>query len=128
MSRDRISTKAAASSASGVGSIASTGVSMPAPTYARNRPEHSSGRPCTTRALTKALAHHPGRLLIVDLDGVTLLDDTGLGVLLGAAGSARQTGTDLFVVCNNQRLRERLDTTGFSRAVEVRERLRRGRS
>jgi len=79
-------------------------------------------------ALTKALAHHPGRLLMVDLDGVTLLDDTGLGVLLGAAGSARQTGTDLFVVCNNQRLRERLDTTGFSRAVEVRERLRRGRS
>jgi hypothetical protein len=27
-------------------------------------------------------------------------------------------------VCNNQRLRERLDNTGFSRAVEVRERLR----
>ena len=79
-------------------------------------------------ALTKALAHHPGPALIVDLDGVTLLDDTGLGVLLGAAGSARQAGADLVVVCNNQRLRERLDTTGFSRAVEVRERLRGGRS
>jgi len=74
-------------------------------------------------ALSKALTHHPGHALVVDLDGVTLLDDSGLGVLLGAAGSARQAGTDLVVVCNNQRLRERLDTTGFSRAVEVRERL-----
>jgi len=79
-------------------------------------------------ALSKALAHHPGRFIIVDLDGVTVLDDTGLGVLLGAAGSVRQTGADLVVVCNNQRLRERLDLTGFSRAVEVRERLRGARS
>jgi anti-sigma B factor antagonist len=75
-------------------------------------------------ALAKALALRPGQLLVVDLDGVTVLDDTGLGVVLGAAGSARQTGADLVVVCNNQRLRERLDNTGFSRAVEVRERLR----
>jgi anti-anti-sigma factor len=75
-------------------------------------------------ALTKALTHRPGRSLVVDLDGVALLDDAGLGVLLGAAGSARNAGAELVVVCNNQRLRERLDTTGFSRAVEVRERLR----
>jgi anti-sigma B factor antagonist len=73
-------------------------------------------------ALTKALTHHPDRTLIIDLDGVTVLDDTGLGVLLGAAGAARQAGADLAVVCNNVRLRERLDRTGFSRAVEVRDR------
>ena len=66
-------------------------------------------------ALTKALADHPDRTIIIDLDGVTLLDDTGLGVLLGAAGAARQAGADLMVVCNNVRLRERLDRTGFSR-------------
>jgi anti-sigma B factor antagonist len=75
-------------------------------------------------ALAKALALRPGQLLVVDLDGVTVLDDTGLGVVLGAAGTARRSGADLVVVCNNQHLRERLDTTGFSRAVEVRERLR----
>ena len=75
-------------------------------------------------ALTKALAHHPGRMLVIDLDGVTVLDDIGLGVLMGAAGSARQAGADLVVVCNNMRLRERLDRTGFSRAVDVRDRLR----
>lgn len=76
-------------------------------------------------ALAKALTHHPGRMLVIDLDGVTVLDDTGLGVLLGAAGSARQVGADLAVVCNNMRLRERLDLTGFSRAVDVRDRLSR---
>lgn len=75
-------------------------------------------------ALTKALTHHPGRMLVIDLDGVTVLEDIGLGVLLGAAGSARQTGADLVVVCNNMRLRERLDRTGFSRAIEVRDRRR----
>jgi anti-sigma B factor antagonist len=73
-------------------------------------------------ALTKALAHHPGRRLVIDIDGVTVLEDTGLGVLMGAAGSARQSGADLVVVCNNMRLRERLDRTGFSRAIEVRDR------
>jgi anti-sigma B factor antagonist len=76
-------------------------------------------------ALSKALAHHPGRMLVIDIDGVTVLDDTGLGVLLGAAGSARQSGADLSVVCNNLRMRDRLDLTGFSRAVEVRDRMSR---
>ena len=74
-------------------------------------------------ALAKALTHHPDRTLIIDLDGVTVLDDAGLGVLLGAAGSARDAGADLAVVCNSHRLRERLERTGFSRAVEVRKRL-----
>jgi anti-sigma B factor antagonist len=75
-------------------------------------------------ALTKALTHHHGRMLVIDLDGVTVLEDTGLGVLMGAAGSARQSGADLVVVCNNMRIRERLDRTGFSRAIEVRDRRR----
>jgi anti-anti-sigma factor len=74
--------------------------------------------------LNKALAHHPGRMIVIDLDGVTVLEDVGLGILLGAAGSARQTGADLVVVCNNMRLRERLDRTGFSRAIEIRDRRR----
>lgn len=78
--------------------------------------------PALHDALTKALTHHPDRTLVIDLDGVTVLDDTGLGILLGAAGAARQAGADLAVVCNNVRLRERLDRTGFSRAVAVRDR------
>ena len=75
-------------------------------------------------ALTKALTHHPGRTIVIDLDGVTVLEDVALGTLLGAAGSARQTGADLVVICNSARLRERLDRTGFSKAIEVRDRRR----
>ena len=79
-------------------------------------------------ALSKALAYHPGRGLIVDLDGVTVLEDLGLGLLLGAAGSARQAGADLAVICSDVRLRERLDVTGFSRAVDVIEGMKGDRS
>lgn len=71
-------------------------------------------------ALTRAIARQPQRPVVVDLDGVTALDDVGLGVMLGAAGAARRIGSDLCVVSTNTRLRERLDRTGFSRAIEVR--------
>ena len=39
-------------------------------------------------ALFRLVGDHPGRRVAVDLDGVDVLDDTGLGVLLGAAGRA----------------------------------------
>lgn len=73
--------------------------------------------------LAKAIGAHAGHELLVDLDGVTVLDDTGLGVLLGAAGRARERGGDVVLVCSTPRLTDRLDATGFSRAVEVRHRL-----
>jgi anti-sigma B factor antagonist len=76
--------------------------------------------PVLQDALTRAIARQPQRPVVVDLDGVTALDDVGLGVLLGAAGAARRVGSDLTVVTNNTRLRERLDRTGFSRAIDVR--------
>lgn len=57
--------------------------------------------------------------VFVDLDGVYVCDDTGLGVLLGAAGRARQAGGEMVVVCSPGALRERLAQTGFDRAVTV---------
>lgn len=57
--------------------------------------------------------------VIVDLDGVYACDDTGLGVLLGAAGRAREAGGDLMVVCSEGPFRHRLARTGFDRAVTV---------
>ena len=45
----------------------------------------------------------PAQRVAVDLDGVDVLDDTALGVLLGAAGRARQAGGDLIVVCAAER-------------------------
>jgi len=67
--------------------------------------------------LLRAMFEHPGAVVAVDLDGVDLLDDVGLGVLLGSAARARQQGGDLVVVAN--RGRERLAASGFDRAVRV---------
>jgi anti-sigma B factor antagonist len=69
--------------------------------------------------LTRAIARHPGATLWVDLDGVTTLDDSGLGLVLGAAGRARELGGDLRAVCTSPRLLQRLALTGFDRAVAV---------
>ncbi len=65
----------------------------------------------------------PGQVVAVDLDGVSVLDDTGLGVLLGTAGRARDRGGDLIVVCTSARLRQWFDASGLARAIEVRDRL-----
>ena len=72
--------------------------------------------------LSKLVSTHPGITVHVDLDGVTALDDTGLGMLLGAAGRARELSGDLILVCTDQRLLDRLAVTGLDRAVQVRPR------
>jgi anti-sigma B factor antagonist len=79
--------------------------------------------PQLTNALARLVADHGGRRVAVDLDGVDVLDDIGLGVLLGAAGRARQAGGELVVVVADPRLRERFAATGFDRAIEVVDRL-----
>jgi len=79
--------------------------------------------PQLSSALSRLVADHPAGRVVVDLDGVDVLDDTGLGVLLGAAGRARQAGGELVVVVADERLRARFDATGFDRAVEVVDRL-----
>ncbi len=73
--------------------------------------------PALRDLLLRVITDHPGATVAVDLDGVEVLDDAGLGVLLGAAGRARESGGDLVVVAN--RLRERFTATGFDRAVRV---------
>ena len=69
--------------------------------------------------LTRAVGQHTGATVFVDLDGVTALDDTGLGMLLGTAGRAREAGGDLVVVCTSTRLLQRFALTGLDRAVTV---------
>jgi len=69
-------------------------------------------------ALTRATADAAG-IVAVDLDEVQVLDDAALGLLLGAAGRARQAGAELSVVCSAEPQRERLAITGFDRAVAV---------
>ena len=71
-------------------------------------------------ALLRCVHAHAGVAVAVDLDEVTVLDDAGLGVLLGAAAAARHADGDLEIVCNNERLRTRLERTRLDRAVTVR--------
>lgn len=56
---------------------------------------------------------------IVDLDQVEVLDDLGLGVLLGGAMRARQRGGAFAVVCSRERIREVLELSRLDRAVDV---------
>jgi anti-anti-sigma factor len=76
--------------------------------------------PQFTDALTQLLRDSRKSSAAVDLDEVRLLDDIGLGVLLGAAGRARTDGGELVVVVTNDKLRSRFAETRFDQAVNVR--------
>jgi anti-sigma B factor antagonist len=71
--------------------------------------------------LLRCIHANAGKTVIVDIDGVSALDDSGLGVLLGAAAAARQADGDLEIVCTAARMRTRLERTRLDRAIAVRE-------
>jgi anti-sigma B factor antagonist len=71
--------------------------------------------------LRQAVTRHPGTIVTLDFDGLLVIDDAALGIVLGAAAHAREHGGDLEVVCTNERLRARLSTTRFDLAVAVRD-------
>lgn len=73
--------------------------------------------------LVRAGALHLATTLFVDIDGLLTLDDSGLGLLLGAAGRFRERGADLVVVCNNERFRSRFALSGFDQAIKVIDRI-----
>lgn len=79
--------------------------------------------PVLRDAATKLVGEHPGATVAIDLDGVTALDDAGLGILLGTAGRAREHDGDVVLVCTSPRLRDRFHRSGLARAIEVRDRL-----
>jgi anti-sigma B factor antagonist len=69
--------------------------------------------------LLRLVDDNVGCTVLVDVDGVTALDDAGLGMVLGAAGRARQRGGDLSIVCTADHLLRRFAVTGLDRAVAV---------
>jgi len=70
-------------------------------------------------AVSRLVIDSGSHIGVVDLDGTDTMDDTALGVLLGAAGRARKSNGDLVVVATTDRIVERLERTGFSRAIRV---------
>jgi anti-sigma B factor antagonist len=79
--------------------------------------------PLLSDAAARLVSEHPGATIAIDLDGVTVLDDAGLGILLGAAARARDLDGDVVLVCTTPRLRDRFNRSGLARAIEVRDRL-----
>lgn len=70
--------------------------------------------------LRRAIGTAPGATVVVDVDGLVALDDVALGVLIGAASTAREQGGDLEVLTTSERWRARLHANRFDRAVTVR--------
>jgi anti-anti-sigma factor len=79
--------------------------------------------PLLSDAAARLVGEHPGVTIAVDLDGVTVLDDAGLGILLGIAARARDLDGDVVLVCTTPRLRDRFRRSRLDRAIEVRDRL-----
>lgn len=71
-------------------------------------------------ALNSTIRKNAGAVVIVDLDAVVSIDDCGLGVLMGAAATAREQSGDVEVVCNNNVVRQRLARTRLDQAITVR--------
>jgi anti-sigma B factor antagonist len=60
-----------------------------------------------------------GQPLIVDLNRVTFIDSTGLGVLVNAARRAAAHGGSLHAVCSQPRTRKLLWLTGVDRRIPL---------
>lgn len=59
------------------------------------------------------------RHVVVDLDGTDVIDEMGLGVLLGGAMRARSRDGSFSLVCTTERIGKVLSLSGMDRAVDV---------
>jgi anti-sigma B factor antagonist len=60
-----------------------------------------------------------GKPVVVDLDAVSFIDASGLGVLVGAANRAAAHGASLHVVCAKGRVRRLFAMTGLDRHLAL---------
>ena len=63
--------------------------------------------PTCSDMLTKFVDEHTGLDIAVDMRQVTALDDTGVGVILGAVARARTSGSLLTLVIDDRHMRAR---------------------
>lgn len=65
-----------------------------------------------------AVEEGPERV-VVDLAGVTLIDSSALGVLVGGARRSAQRGTELMIVCPAGSVARIVKITGLKRAFTI---------
>lgn len=63
--------------------------------------------------LVRLVTEHAGRIVVVDLSGVTFCDSLGLGVLVGAQRRARALGGELRLVVPGGRLADAFSMPGL---------------
>jgi anti-sigma B factor antagonist len=61
----------------------------------------------------------PGESVVVDLTGVSFIDSTGLGELVGAHKAVQRRGDRLHVVATNDRVTRLLSLTGLDEVLDV---------
>lgn len=69
-------------------------------------------------ALEERVAEAQTRV-VVDLQGVTFIDSTGLGVLVGRLKALRKVGGSLRVVCTDERILRLFGITGLDRVLPL---------
>ena len=57
--------------------------------------------------------------LVVDLEGVTFMDSTGLGVLVGRLKSVRSQNGSLRLVCSSERILKVFAITGLDKVFQI---------
>jgi anti-sigma B factor antagonist len=57
--------------------------------------------------------------IIVNLEGVSYIDSTGLGVLIGALKRVKENNGDIKLVCTNLQIKKIFDITGLIKIFEI---------
>jgi anti-anti-sigma factor len=78
-----------------------------------------STAPVLHRTLAGLSASPASATFAVDLDGLAVLDDVAVGMLLGAAARVREQGAELVLVCTSPRITARLDTLRVGRILRI---------
>ena len=76
----------------------------------------------TSPRLKSALVEAAGdgcEVVVVDMDGVSFIDSSGLGVLVGALRRVREAGGDLRVVCGRDNVVKIFRITGLDRVFSM---------
>jgi anti-sigma B factor antagonist len=73
------------------------------------------------RDLTIEIAGQGPRTIVLDLDGVTFLDFTGLATVVGVLRRAHETGGRLAVVCTRESILRSFRTAGVLEVLNVRD-------
>ena len=69
--------------------------------------------------LVRVISEHPGETVVLELDGLSAIDDAGLGALVGALRRARVHGGDVVLVCSSAELLELFALTRLDRAFAI---------